>query len=1018
MVVCAPSNGVLGITTVDRTGSNGYNTASSANGGDYTNDFGGTSSATPTAAGIVALMLEKNPNLGWRDVQEILIQSAYKVQPSDSGWATNSGGHSFHHEFGAGLIDATAAVNLAAGWSNLTGQTSTTSAQTGLSVSIPENNSAGITRSFDLAATSLRVEQVTLTLSASHTARGNLEVILTSPGGMSSRLAEVHSDTGNNYSSWKFSSVRHWGEMSTGTWTLKIADRSGSGNSNGGTLTAATLQVFGTPGVPVNPPPVVQITSPSDGQVFSPGATVDISVSASDLTATGDPGVVTGVELFADGASIGTDTTAPYQFSWMPSNGSHTLVAKATDDESALGSSASLNIDVLNQAPSVTAVTLDASGQQFSDTPLAITSIIASDPESASLGFTYQWQSCDNGVSFADEPSETADTLSVSPAHAAKLWRCVVTASDGEVSSAPFASDAVNLLFRPLAAAAAGESYSHQSGLVLRGTENTLSRRAIIHEFSQGPVGSASEWVEILTLQDGSLAYWDIQDAAGNIIVFLDDPVWDDIPAGTLIVVYNGASKDPLLPADDGDPSDGRMVVSSTDPLFFDPSYDAWPSLGNSGDSIFLSDDAASIVHSVAYGNSTATTPNVGSVGSGKSAYYTGNTDEGADLASNWYVTNSVSARKLARAAGDLFISEYVEGSSSNKALEFYNPSGTAVNLSAETYVVEIYANGASSPNSTTNLTGTVAPGGTFVIKNNQASSTIAAQQTSGNISFNGNDAIVLKKGGVIVDSFGQVGINPGSAWTSGGVTTVDKTLRRISSVATGDTVANDTFDPSLEWTAFNLDDFSGLGSHTIDSGSPYFTVSVTPNTFPENAGAAAATGTVTVSEAPESDLTVTLVSSNPGEAAVPASVVIPGGQTSASFAVDAVDDSDTDGSQAVTITASAPDFTDGGADITVTDDEAPLEGCHTRRAQHTCKRGVRERDPQRFAQHARVVPARQRREHPAGPHARHRDGTAFRNARSFEPGGRLPDRDRTLQQLRRGRHRVVHAHLVRCRGG
>lgn len=927
LVVCAPSDGSsLGITTVDRTGSDGYNTSSSANGGDYTDDFGGTSSAAPTAAGVVALMLDANPNLGWRDVQEILIASAHPIQPADSGWATNSGGLSFHHEFGAGLIDADAAVTLASTWTNLASRVSATSSQTGLSVSIPENNSTGVTRSFDLSASSIRVEHVRLTLSASHTARGNLEVVLTSPGGMSSRLAEVHSDSNNHYSSWSFSSVRHWGELSTGNWTLKVADRSSSGNSNGGTLTAAVLEVFGSPGVPVNPAPLVQITSPADGQVFSPGITVDVTVSAEDYTAGGAAGTVTGVELFANGVSLGTDTSAPYQFSWSPANGSHSLVAEATDDESAVGTSATVNVEVVNQPPVISAATLDAAGQQYSDTPLAVASVSASDPESAPLTFSYQWQSSDNGVSYTDETGETADTLAPSASHVAKLWRCVITASDGEVAGDPFTTDSVNLLHRPVTTATAGDPYSHASGLVLRGTETTLSRRAIVQEFSQGPPGASSEWIEILVLQETGFAFWDLQDAAGNIIVFRDDPVWDDIPAGTLIVVYNGNSKDPLLPADDGDPADGRMVVSSTDTTYFESGFDDWPSLGNSGDSIFLSDDNSVEVHSIAYGNSTATTPNVGSVGSGDSAYYAGDTDDGADLAANWQVTSSTVARRLPRAAGDLFISEYVEGTSNNKALEFFNPSGATIDLSAAGYTIEIYFNGSSSPGQTINLSGSVPAGGVFVIAHSSASG-FTSDQTSGVLQFNGDDAIVLKKAGAVVDSFGQVGVDPGSAWTSGGVTTRNETLRRNASVVEGDVLANDSFDPSIEWAAAGLDEFSGLGSHSVVGGDPYFTVSISPSSFMESAGAAAASGTVTVSEAPAADLTVTLTSADPGEATVPASVVISAGTTSAPFAVDAVDDPDQDGTQPVAITASATGFTSGVTVVTVGDDEAPLEG-------------------------------------------------------------------------------------------
>jgi subtilisin family serine protease len=92
ILVCAPSNGgTQGVTTTDITGSTGYNagTGSDYANGDYTNSFGGTSSATPAVAGVVALMLQANPNLGYRDVQEILMRSATTNDPNDGGWVTN-----------------------------------------------------------------------------------------------------------------------------------------------------------------------------------------------------------------------------------------------------------------------------------------------------------------------------------------------------------------------------------------------------------------------------------------------------------------------------------------------------------------------------------------------------------------------------------------------------------------------------------------------------------------------------------------------------------------------------------------------------------------------------------------------------------------------------------------------------------------------------------------------------------------------------------------------------------------
>ena len=940
IVVTAPSSGngtALGITTVDRTGADGYNASGTSSGEpadlNYTNSFGGTSSATPTAAGIVALMLEKNPNLGWRDVQEILIKSATKFKAADAGWVTNGAGIPFNHDFGAGLINATSAVNLAATWTNLPAQTSTTSTQTGLTAAIPNNLAAGVTRTFNLSASNIRVEHVTLKLSATHTARGNLQITLTSPSGMSSTLAAVRPDTNANYSNWTFSSVRNWGENSAGTWTLKVADLSSTSNTTGGTLTAAELKVFGSSATPVNPAPLVQITAPTDGQVFSIGTPVNVTVNASDLNISGSTGTISRVELFDNEVSVGTDTTAPYSFTLSPAVGNHLFIARATDSEGAVGSSVSVAISVTNQSPVITAAALSATGFNNTNIPLTVTSVTATDPEGTALSYRYQWQASTNVTLYTDVPNATSATAPTLPGN---LYRCVITASDGVSDSLPFTTAAVNALSPPITSAAVGSPYSYTSGLVLNGSESSLTRQAIIHEFSQGPSGGASEWVEILTLKAGSLAYWDLSDDAGNLLVFKDAAVWDDIPAGTLIVIYNGASKDPLLAADDLDPSDGKMIISSTNATYFDVNYvnfDPWIPLGNSGDSIFLSDDLGDPVHSVAYGNSTTTTPNVGTVNSGKSAYYAGGTDAGADQAANWKVTSSLTSRtlKTSRALGDLLISEYVEGTSNNKALEIYNPSSSAVDLTATDYKIEIYSNGASTVGSTINLSGTLNPRSTYVIKNNSSTGAIAsvtAQLSTGSLIFNGDDAIVLRKGTTIVDSIGQVGFDPGAAWTNGQTSTVDKTLRRKDTVIQGDIITTDTFDPALEWEVFAVDTLAGLGSYGTPSQSTNLVLTVTPSTFAENLGASAATGIVSISAALASPLVVTLGSSDTSEATVLATVTIAAGQTSSpTFAIAAVDDLDSDGSQQVTLTATASGYVNGSNTLTVTDNEPAVEG-------------------------------------------------------------------------------------------
>jgi probable HAF family extracellular repeat protein len=102
-------------------------------------------------------------------------------------------------------------------------------------------------------------------------------------------------------------------------------------------------------------------------------------------------------------------------------------------------------------------------------------------------------------------------------------------------------------------------------------------------------------------------------------------------------------------------------------------------------------------------------------------------------------------------------------------------------------------------------------------------------------------------------------------------------------------------------------------------------TVTIDPTSISESAGANAATGTVTHNNADtSSDVVVTLSNSDTTEAAFQGSVTIPMGVNSVSFPIDAVNDSDIDGDQAVTITATATDYRSGSANLTVVDDESP----------------------------------------------------------------------------------------------
>jgi hypothetical protein len=154
-------------------------------------------------------------------------------------------------------------------------------------------------------------------------------------------------------------------------------------------------------------------------------------------------------------------------------------------------------------------------------------------------------------------------------------------------------------------------------------------------------------------------------------------------------------------------------------------------------------------------------------------------------------------------AASDLFISEYIEGSSNNKAVEIYNGTGAAVDLGAGSYTLRLYANGGTSP-STITLSGTLAHNDVFVIANTSANAAILAQadQTSGSLSFNGNDVVALAKSAVNIDVVGTIGSSADFA--------LDVTKVRQSSVGQGTT---------------NLCDgrMDGLcGGYDLVSGRPY----------------------------------------------------------------------------------------------------------------------------------------------------------------------------------------------------
>jgi hypothetical protein len=169
-------------------------------------------------------------------------------------------------------------------------------------------------------------------------------------------------------------------------------------------------------------------------------------------------------------------------------------------------------------------------------------------------------------------------------------------------------------------------------------------------------------------------------------------------------------------------------------------------------------------------------------------------------------------------ARAQLLISEYVEGSSNNKALEIWNVSATSVTFGTNAGQLDVkvlvYVNGSSTPSSTISLTpgASIAAGDVYVLANPSATFVAIADQTSTSATWNGDDAIVLMADGVVLDSIGRMGEDPGSAWMGGGMSTQDHTLRLRASVIEGDTIVNDPYDPSIVFEGYAVDAFDDLG--------------------------------------------------------------------------------------------------------------------------------------------------------------------------------------------------------------
>ncbi len=265
--------------TTDLTGRDGY-TTSDGTAGDYTNTFGGTSAAAPLVSGVVALMFEANPNLGWRDVREVLATSAaltgsgigrasgFEVEgfTSQGSGTWNGGGHAISRDYGYGRVDAFAAVRMAEVWQLWTAVPKTSGNEQHVHVSTPENYSVpafnGSAQPYLDVPTHLLIEHIDVTISFSfppflYINEENVDFALIAPNG--TRFAFFRSADGNidengtwdtsGGFTWTFGIAHALGMVSEGRWVLEVSGRVNGANI--GNITDFSLDFYGSLPAPV-----------------------------------------------------------------------------------------------------------------------------------------------------------------------------------------------------------------------------------------------------------------------------------------------------------------------------------------------------------------------------------------------------------------------------------------------------------------------------------------------------------------------------------------------------------------------------------------------------------------------------------------------------------------------------------------------------------------------------------------------------------------------------------------------
>lgn len=262
--------------TTDRTGcTNGFaasNTEGSVSfergtgnsGCKYTATFNGTSAAAPVLSGAIALILQANPRLTWRDIKYILAKTAVPVNYVTTGliphpkeatptgaiweqvWIENKAGFKFHNWYGFGRVDVDQAVTMARSYTSAFGSLQNTNwahDSSVISVAIPDSSATGATHSIVVNA-DIKIEATQIKIWATHPNISDLGIEVTSPSGTKSIVINMNNAVRGvaDYVGDVFLTNAFYGESTQGVWTIKVIDGK---TSNTGTLTRWSLNFLG-----------------------------------------------------------------------------------------------------------------------------------------------------------------------------------------------------------------------------------------------------------------------------------------------------------------------------------------------------------------------------------------------------------------------------------------------------------------------------------------------------------------------------------------------------------------------------------------------------------------------------------------------------------------------------------------------------------------------------------------------------------------------------------------------------